>query len=113
MDPEAIQVEIHGLLQLIDCYYHMNHSKEAEKLVLGDRNDQYGNPREDYVKTAKIWSGMLSSKLTNEITPEEAILMMIGLKLSRLCFKHKDDTLIDLHGYALCYAWAQSGKKPE
>lgn len=90
-----------------------NLGREAEKLVLGDRNASYGPPRQDYEKTAKIWSGILLPILKRDITAEEAMLMMVGLKLSREAFKHKDDNLIDAHGYLLCLEWAVTGKKPE
>lgn len=91
----------------------MNHASTAAGLVLGDRNDSYGNPRDDYEKTAKVWSGLLAHKLKGDITPEEAILMMVGLKLSREVYRHKEDNIVDAHGYLLCYEWARSGKKPE
>lgn len=90
-----------------------NFASEAIKLVLGDRNDSYGNPRDDYEGTAKIWSGLLRKKLTADITPEEAILMMVGLKLNREAHKHKDDNLIDAHGYLLCLQWAITREKPQ
>jgi hypothetical protein len=90
----------------------MNHIQEAAKLVLGDRNAQYGTPKDDYIKTAKMWSGILAPILSRDIKPEEAILMMIALKLSRLAHQFKDDSLVDLHGYALCYGWVVTGEKP-
>lgn len=93
----------------------MNHAREAEKLVLGDRNASYGSPADDYRKTAKVWSGLLANKLKDgvEITPKEAVLMMAALKLSREMFRHKDDNLTDAHGYLLCASWIETGVKPE
>ena len=92
----------------------MTYQEEAEKLVLGDRNSTYGNPSDDYAKTAKIWSGMLMLKLKPgvEITPKEAMLMMAGLKISREMNKHKRDNLVDAHGYLICAEWDIEGKPP-
>lgn len=93
----------------------MNYADEAKKLVLGDRNSSYGSPIEDYSKTAKIWSGLLFHKLKPgiEITPKDAALMMVGLKLSREVHRHKPDNLIDGHGYLLVAQWIEEGKQPE
>ena len=90
----------------------MNNAQKAQELVFGDRNASYGNPKDDYTKTAKMWSGLLHSKLKEEITAEEAILMMVALKLSRESFRHKEDNIVDAHGYLLCYDWALKGTKP-
>lgn len=91
----------------------MTCADKAIKLVLNDRNATYGDPADDYQKVAKIWSGLLNPILKRDITPQEAILMMVGLKLSREIHLHKEDNIIDAHGYLLCYEWAKSGKRPE
>lgn len=91
----------------------MNHADTAIRLVLGDRNESYGDPAEDYAKVAKMWSGLLHPILKRDITPQEAILMMVLLKMSREVHAPKDDNIIDAHGYLLCYQWALSGRRPE
>lgn len=91
----------------------MTHADTAIQLVLGDRNASYGNPAEDYAKVAKVWSGLLHPILKRDITPQEAILMMVGLKMAREVYAHKTDNLVDAHGYLLCYEWAVSGQRPQ
>jgi hypothetical protein len=90
----------------------MTHADRATELVLGDRNAAYGHPGEDYAKVAKIWSGLLYPILQRDITPQEAILMMVGLKLAREVHIPKSDNIIDAHGYLLCYEWALNGMRP-
>lgn len=92
-----------------------SYTQEARKLVLGDRNSSYGNPADDYAKTAKVWSGLLTHKLKpgQEITPKEATMMMVGLKLCREMHKHKADNLIDAIGYCITAEWIEKGEKPQ
>jgi hypothetical protein len=77
---------------------------EACALVNGTRQDDYGTPRSNYEGIAKVWSGILNPILKRDITPDEAALMMVGLKLQRQAQKHKRDNLVDAHGYLLVYA---------
>lgn len=89
-----------------------NCAKEAYDLVLGDRNKSYGPPSEDYLRTSKVWSGLLIHKLKPgcEISIEEAMLMMSSLKLCREMTKHKHDNLVDAIGYLACAEWHIEGK---
>jgi hypothetical protein len=90
----------------------MTYADEATKLVLNDRNETYGNPADDYAKVAKMWSGLLHPILKKDITPPQAMLMMLLIKLSREMHMAKSDNIIDAHGYLLCYEWAVTGNRP-
>lgn len=88
--------------------------QEAEALVHGPRNADYGHPLDDFTKTALIWSAILGI----EVTPEEVALCMVGVKLSREVNKPKRDNLVDAHGYLMTYRMvkdekARRGDSPE
>jgi len=91
----------------------MSYIDEALKVVTGDRQDSYGNPRADFQGTALIWNGILQHKLHAPITAEDVPLLMIGLKLRREAHKHKDDNYVDIVGYTICAEWMATGIKPE
>lgn len=92
-----------------------NIAEEACRLVLGDRNESYGDPKDDYDGTAKVWSGLLIGKLKPgvEITAREAIIMMAALKLRREVTRPKRDNRVDAIGYGLCLDWVETGIKPK
>jgi len=69
--------------------------QEADCLVNGDRQQAYGHPLDDFLRTAKIWSAILGIA----VTPEQVGLCMAGLKISRECNKHHRDNLVDGAGY--------------
>lgn len=73
-------------------------AQEAERIVNGARNADYGHPLDDYTKTAKIASAIFGI----DVTPEQCMMFMIGVKLSRQIHRHKRDNLTDICGYALC-----------
>lgn len=72
--------------------------QEAQRLVYGDRQGTYGHPLDDYACTAAMWSAILR----HPVTPEQAILCMVAVKLSRESRQHKRDNLVDMAGYAEC-----------
>jgi hypothetical protein len=79
---------------------------------LGDRNDDYGDPKPDFERIATVFSGLLGEKLKSPITAAEIPLLMIGLKLCREMHKPKRDNMVDVAGYGLCHEWITTGAKP-
>jgi hypothetical protein len=69
--------------------------EDAKKAVHGSRNNDYGHPLQDFTRTAKIWSAILGI----EVTPEQVALCMVGVKISRECYKPGRDNRIDGAGY--------------
>ena len=79
--------------------------QEAQALVCGDRNNQYGEPGQDFTRTAELWTVLLAEKLApgQYISPADVALLMCALKLSRLTWApEKRDSWVDLAGYAAC-----------
>lgn len=71
----------------------------AESLVNGDRNAQYGDPRQDFQRTAAMWSAYLGV----QVEPHDVAAMMALLKVSRIRWSpQKLDSWVDLAGYAAC-----------
>lgn len=76
----------------------MNIFEEAEKIVGGDRRQDYGGVRASFDRIALTWSAVLGI----DVTGEQVGLCMIGLKLVRESHKHKRDNIVDIAGYARC-----------
>jgi hypothetical protein len=93
----------------------MTHADRAADLVLGDRNADYGNPREDFAGVALVWSGLLADKLQPGaiLTPRDVALMMAGYKLRRYAHKPKPDSITDAHGYLFCLEWIEGDARPK
>lgn len=85
-------------IEVYDATLHWDHH-EAEYLVIGDRNADYGHPLDDFERIAKIWSAILDT----EVRAEQIPLCMTGLKLAREVHKHKRDNVVDAHGYLITY----------
>jgi hypothetical protein len=81
--------------------------QEAESLIYGDREKDYGKTSDNFKDIAKGWE--VIAKTT--ITPEQVGLMMAWLKI---CRANKDncekrDSLVDLAGYAGCIEKIKKG----
>lgn len=96
---EAVLAAVHKLERVLRP--GEAHMAEANGLVNGDRQADYGKPGDSYRDVAKVWSGLLGKKLTQDITPEEAAILMVALKLQRQVNKPKADNIVDAHGYLL------------
>ena len=79
----------------------------ANKLVNGDRRQDYGDARESFARVADLWGAYLDTK----ITPHAVAVMMVLFKASRTCTGVKDDTYIDMAGYAALAGWLATHKE--
>lgn len=70
--------------------------QEAQRIVHGDRGADYGSPKLDFARTAKMWGAILGF----EVPVEKVPLCMVALKISRQCNKAKRDNWVDIAGYA-------------
>ena len=75
---------------------------EALRITGGARQSSYGHPREDFARTALMWTGILRGKLRpgEAVGPGDVPLCMIAVKLARQTHQHKRDNLVDIAGYA-------------
>ena len=72
--------------------------RTAENIVCKDRNDQYGEPEDNFGTVARFWSGYLGTV----IKPEDVANLMILFKVARNKHAGKPDNWIDIAGYAAC-----------
>lgn len=73
----------------------MSYIEEAKKIIHGERNEDYGPMKEQFNKTAIMWSVILNQN----VTAHQVCLCMMALKLNREAYKHKIDNAVDIIGY--------------
>lgn len=75
---------------------------EAIRITDGARQSDYGHPRDDFSRTALMWTGILGGRLRDgaEVTAGDVPLCMIAVKLARQSHRHKRDNLVDIAGYS-------------
>ena len=69
---------------------------EADKIVNGNRNDQYGDP----IIAFEEYASILKATFGIELTPVEICKVLMAIKLGRLKHKFKKDSIVDLCGYS-------------
>lgn len=78
--------------------------REAEQLVNGDRNNQYGPPTQDFDRSAALLTALGYRKNDGQLIEGHDIAIIItAVKLSRLMWSpEKRDSWTDVAGYAAC-----------
>ncbi len=79
--------------------------EEAQEIIFGERQADYGSVTSNFTNIAKGWSVIVGK----EITPEQVGLMMTWLKMARQLNKPKRDNLVDAAGYLGCIEKMQNG----
>lgn len=86
----------------------------ALKCVNGERDEQYGNPENNFQTIANFWMTYLNARNSSnafdvDISPDDVAAMLALLKISRIASgQAKDDNWVDLAGYAACGGEIQS-----
>lgn len=72
--------------------------QDAQKLIHGERNKDYGHPRENFANTAALWSAYTGFPFDEK----DVANMMILVKLSRVrpSQPYHRDSYTDIAGYA-------------
>lgn len=72
---------------------------DAEKIVNGEREGQYGSPEDNFQKIADMWTAYLGFP----VDPKDVAAMMIMLKVARIGSGMGSlDCWEDIAGYAAC-----------
>ena len=76
---------------------------EEVKRVREERQADYDDPRPNMERIAEVWTSLLRAAhiLPDDISlkASDVVNLMIGLKLVRQAYKHKEDNLVDIIGY--------------
>lgn len=81
---------------------------EADRLVSGDRQADYGHPLDDFTRTGRIWGAILGIP---DVSAEKVGLCMVGVKISREVNHPKRDNRVDGPGYFKCVDMCHDERK--
>ena len=70
--------------------------EEAQRLIRGDREQEYGDVSVSFERIAKMWSAYLGT----DVNETDVASMMIMLKTSRTRNGYHRDSFVDIAGYA-------------
>jgi len=76
--------------------------RDAEALIVGDRETEYGDPYDNLLRIANYWNNYLYDAVgaTDLLGPRDVALMMVLMKVAREAAGHKRDSVVDMAGYA-------------
>lgn len=83
--------------------------RQGERLTAGDRNIEYGEPRDNFQNVALLWNAYLNGKyggqivdeLNFQLTVEDVVHFCTLLKIGRTFIgKPKEDTYVDMAVYS-------------
>ena len=71
---------------------------KAGELINGDRKEDYGDAYLNHMRIAEFWNNYLETE--TKITPTDVAMMMLLVKVARLMHTYKEDSFVDICGYA-------------
>lgn len=91
---------------------------KAKEIVCTDRNEQYGEPEDNFSVIAEFWSTYINNRYgiyIADLDSDDVANMMVLFKMGRITTAgdYKDDSYIDMAGYAACAAECASKKYDE
>lgn len=79
--------------------------EELGKITDSERQRDYGHPLFNFLRIALHWNAYLGERAGGMVlTPVDVALMNVGQKIARLQNTFKDDSVLDIAGYAKCVA---------
>ncbi len=71
---------------------------KASELINGDRKEDYGDAYLNHMRIAEFWNNYLDHEI--KLTPTDIAVMMMLVKVARCIHAYKEDSFIDMCGYA-------------
>lgn len=71
--------------------------------VVFERQGSYDAPENNFNRIADFWNAYIKNKPEHKVfDATDVSIMMILLKIARLTFQYKEDSVVDIAGYAQC-----------
>lgn len=84
--------------------------EKALEAVTGQREEDYGTPKNNFSEISDLWNTAFSGKLNSPLDAKDVALAMILLKVARLTNSTSNhDSWLDIAGYAACGSEVCSG----
>lgn len=96
----------------------MTNSQKAVELVNPTRQGDYGHPADDFTRSTGALSSLgfrfkKADGTYRDLKATDLPIIMACVKLSREVHKHKDDNIVDIHGYMNCLEMILAKEKDE